>query len=246
MKLTFKDYLLSEGIQDAGILKATFVVGIPGAGKSYTVKQLSGSISPKVVNTDKSTEFLSKKFDIPSNDQTWKTFFRDKTRPMTVDMLTNYVNGMLPLFVDGTSNDVSNILGRAGILESLGYDVGMVFVNTSLDVAKNRAEVRGKEIDRHVNMEFIEKVHALSQENKEYFKGKFSFFKEVNNNPGEFDDKAILQIYKQVAGFYKEPVANPVGKRTLDKLKNEKEKYLTPTIFSPEDLKKKMNGWYRA
>ena len=123
--MTFKQFI-DESINDKGILKAVFVVGIPGAGKSYTIKQLTGGVAPKIVNTDKATEFLSKKFEIESNSETWKSFFRDKTRPMTTAMLTNYLNGMLPLFVDGTSNDVSNVLGRAGILESLGYDVGLL------------------------------------------------------------------------------------------------------------------------
>lgn len=243
--ITFKEFM-SESINDKGILKALFVVGIPGAGKSYTVSQLKGTISPRIVNTDKATEFLSKKFDMPSNDQTWKAFFRDKTRPITTLALRNYLNSMLPLFVDGTSNDASNILARAGILESIGYDVGMVFVNTNLDVALDRAKKRGEEIDRHVNADFIKDVYEKSQENKEYFKGKFDFFREVNNNPGELDDEAINKIFKQVSGFYAEPVENPVGIRTLEKLREAKQGYLVPTVFEMADLKKKADGWFRS
>lgn len=245
MKISFKQYI-EESRNDRGILKAVFVIGIPGAGKSYTVSQLKGAISPKVVNTDRATEFLSKKFDMPSNNQTWRSFFRDKTRPMTVNALYNYLNGMLPLFIDGTSNDVSNILGRAGILESVGYDVGMVFINTSLDVAQERATQRGTDIGRHVNPEFIEQVYKLSEKNKEYFKGKFSFFKEVSNDPGELDNAAILKLFRQVSGFYDEPLNNPVGQRTIEKLREKKEAYLVPTIFEADDLKKKVAGWYRS
>lgn len=241
--ITFKQYL-EEGINDKGILKAVFVVGIPGAGKSYTVKQLTGSIAPKVVNTDKSTEFLSKKFGIESNDDTWKSFFRDRTKPMTMNTLAGYVNGMLPLFVDGTSNSASNILSRVGILESLGYDVGMVFINTNLDVAQERAAKRGAEIDRHVSTEFIDKVHKESEKNREYFKGKFGFFREVNNNPGEFDDAAILKAYRAVSSFYSGDVENPVGSRILEKMKESGAKYLVPDMFSKEELEKKVSGWF--
>ena len=243
--ITFKQYL-NESINDKGIFKAVFVVGIPGAGKSYTIKQLGGTIDPKVINGDKATEFLSKKFDMPANETTWRAFFKDRTKPLTKSLLAGYLNGMLPLFVDGTSNDTGNILNRAGILESLGYDVGMVFINTDLEVAKERAAKRGAEIDRHVSVDFIEKVHAVSEENREYFKGKFKFFAEVNNNPGELDDAAILKIYRKVAGFYTEPVENPVGKRTLAKLSESKEKYLVPSIFDKDELEKKVSGWYRA
>lgn len=242
---TFKQFL-DESVNDKGIFKAVFVVGIPGAGKSYTISQLKGAISPKVVNTDRATEFLSQKFDIPSNEQTWRSFFRDKTRQMTKDLLYNYLNGMLPLFVDGTSNDVSNVLGRAGILESIGYDVGMVFIDTALEVAQERAKKRGGEIDRHVSPDFITKVHELSQQNKEYFKSKFSFFKEVKNDPGELNDAALLSLFRQVSGFYTEPLENPVGVRALEKLREEKQAYLVPTIFSEDELKKKAAGWYRS
>lgn len=242
--MSLREYI-AESLNDKGILKAVFVVGIPGAGKSYTVSKLKGTVSPLVVNTDRSTEYLSKKLKLPSNDETW-AIFRDDARRMTINQLFNYLNGLLPLFVDGTSNDVSNILGRAGILESIGYDVGMVFVNTSLDTALERAEARGKAINRHVNPEFIKRVYQLSQDNKEYFKGKFDFFKEISNDPGEFDDAAILKAFKAVSSFYNEPVNNPVGKRTLEQLKQAKEKYLVPEVFDAGELKKKCTSWYRS
>ena len=243
--ITFRQYL-EEGINDKGIFKAVFIVGIPGAGKSYTAKQLSGSVGPKIINTDKATEFLSTKFDMPSNDTTWNSFFRDRTKPLTTGILTGYLNGMLPLFIDGTSNDAGNIFNRAGILESIGYDVGMIYINTELHVAKERAAKRGAEIDRHVSAAFIDQVHKAGEENKEYFKGKFKFYKEVNNNPGELDDAAILQIYRKVASFYTQTVDNPVGKRTLQKLTSSNEKYLVPSIFDKDELEKKIAGWYRS
>lgn len=236
---------IAESLNDKGILKAVFVVGIPGAGKTYTVSKLKGTVSPLVINTDRATEYLSRKLKVPSNDETW-ALFRDDARRMTINQLFNNLNSMLPLFVDGTSNDASNILSRAGILESIGYDVGMVFINTSLDVALERAEARGRAINRHVNPEFIKKVYQLSQDNREYFRGKFDFFKEVNNDPGEFDDKTMLKAYTAVSGFYSEPIKNPVGKRTIDDLKQAKEKYLIPEIFDADELKKKCTSWYRS
>lgn len=241
--ITFKDYL-SESINDAGILKAVFVVGIPGAGKSYTVSKLKGAVSPLIVNTDRATEYLSRKLNIPANDQTWK-IIRDDARRITTSQLFNYLNGMLPLFVDGTSNDASNILSRAGILESIGYDVGMVFINTSLETALERAAARGKAINRTVNPQFITSTYKLSQDNKKYFQGKFDFFKEINNDPGELTDEVILKAYRAVSNFYTQPLDNVVGKRLLKSLNITKEKYLVPTIFEEDALQKKCKSWYK-
>ena len=244
--MNFEEFLLSESINDKGILKAIFVVGMPGAGKSYTVSNLKGQVSPKVVNTDVALEFLSKKTKIQANPETWKTVFRDSTKKMTATMLYNYINGMLPLFIDGTSNDASNVLSRAGILESLGYDVGMIFIDTDIEVAKQRAIERAEKIGRTVDPTFIDKVYKESEANKKYFQSKFSFFKVYENNGQGLDNDLMQKLFKQVQGFYNEAVQNPVGTRSLEKISEEKEKYLVPTLFQDETLKNKLSTWYKT
>ena len=244
--MNFEEFLLNESINDKGILKAIFVVGLPGAGKSYTVSNLKGQISPKIVNTDVALEFLSKKTKIPANSETWKTVFRDSTKKMTSTMLYNYINGMLPLFIDGTSNDTSNILSRAGILESLGYDIGMIFIDTDIEIAKQRATERAEKIGRTVDPSFIDKVYKESEANKKYFQSKFSFFKVYENNGQGLDNDLMQKLFKQVQGFYTEDVQNPVGARNLEKISEEKEKYLVPALFSEEALKNKLSTWYKT
>lgn len=241
--ITFKQFL-NESTNDAGIFKALFIVGIPGAGKSYTIKQLSGTISPRIINIDHPVEFLSKKLKISATEDNWYELFRDKTTKMTIDTLFNYVNGMLPLFIDSTSNSTSNILSRSGILESLGYDVGMIFINTDLEVALNRAQKRSENSIRPIKPEYIEQIHKISVDNREYFRGKFKFFKEVSNNPGELDNASLLNIYRKVSSFYKGIIQNPVGTRILNKLKEENEKYLIPCIYTKNELKQKVEHWY--
>ena len=244
--MNFEEFLLNESINDKGILKAIFVVGLPGAGKSYTVSNLKGQISPKIVNTDVALEFLSKKTNIPANSETWKAVFRDSTKKMTSTMLYNYINGMLPLFIDGTSNDTSNILSRAGILESLGYDIGMIFIDTDIEIAKQRATERAEKIGRTVDPSFIDKVYKESEANKKYFQSKFSFFKVYENNGQGLDNDLMQKLFKQVQGFYTEDVQNPVGARNLEKISEEKEKYLVPALFSEEMLKNKLSTWYKT
>ena len=241
--ITFKQFI-SESINDKGILKAIFVIGIPGAGKSYTVKQLNGTVTPRIINTDKAGEFLSAKTGTQINSKTWHEMFKDSATRITRNSITGYLDGMLPLFVDGTSNDASNILHRMGILESLGYDVGIVYVSTSLEVAKARAKAREKEINRAVDDSFIDEVHSRSEENAQYLKTKVHFFKEIKND-GDLNDEIMLKAFKAVQGFFDEEVQNPVGKRALEKLKEAKQKYLVPSVISKEILEKKVDGWYK-
>lgn len=91
----FEEFLLLEGINDKGIFKSVFMSGSPGSGKSYVIKKIkSGMIDAKIVNTDKYTEFLG--VHIP-----WAKV-RDKVKRLTINEFALYLNGMLPLWVDGT------------------------------------------------------------------------------------------------------------------------------------------------
>lgn len=243
MMKTFKQYL-EESINDRGIFKAVFVIGIPGAGKSYVVTQLGG-IGAKVVNTDRATEFLTKILHTPSTDDNWATF-RDEAYKLTREYLVQYVNGMLPLFVDGTSNNVSNILHRVGILESLGYDVGIVHVKTALDVALRRAEERGKKIGREVSSDFIKQVYDISEQNANYLQGKVKFFRTINNDSDALGDAEINKAFGSVESFYGQPIENVVGQRNLQKLRQYHEKYLVPDIMAMDELQRKIDSWYRT
>lgn len=242
---TFKQFI-SESVNDKGIFKAIFVIGLPGAGKSYTVKQLKGNIAPKVVNTDTAAEFLSSKWHKQISSDTWDEF-RDTAHRITKTALLNYLDGMLPLFIDGTSNDVSNILHRMGILESLGYDVGVVFVKASIERATTRAAARGSSTGRIVDEIFIQQVQKRNQENASYLKSKVSFFKEIDNNGDDIlDNEEMNQAFSRVQGFFTRPVQNPVGKRILNQLAETGRKYLSPEIVSRDVLSNKIAGWYKT
>ena len=69
--------LLTEGVFDKGILKAVFMAGGPGSGKSYIAGQLFGipkkinvSVSGlKSVNSDTEFEFLLRNMDLKHLEQ---------------------------------------------------------------------------------------------------------------------------------------------------------------------------------
>lgn len=246
MSRTFKQFLVQESINDKGIFKAIFVVGIPGAGKSYTVSQIKGSIPAAIANTDRSVEFLIKKWNIPSTSDNWAQF-KDTAHRMTQGALTQALNGMRPLFIDGTSSDPSAVLRRAGLLESLGYDIGLVHVGCSLEAAKAAAHERAKKSGREVDDEFIEAVAAHDKENTEFLASKFSnFFIRINNDRDELTDEVMNRAFSQAQTFFTSPLANPIGKRAVQKLRDAGEAYLVPTVFSMDYLTKITDSWYRS
>ena len=85
---------------------------------------------------------------------------------------------------------------------------------------------RASKRKRQVPEEYIRIVYEKIKPLKAYYKNEFNFFKEVNNNEGEFNDKAILNAFKSVLSFYTEPVQNPLGIDLINKMRENKAKYL--------------------
>jgi tRNA uridine 5-carbamoylmethylation protein Kti12 len=237
--MRFLDYL-QESINDKGILKAIFFTGSPGAGKSIISSKIgSGQIEPRIVNTDKPYEFLVHSYGGTFTGE--QDSFVDEAIRLTKKQLVQYVNGMLPLFIDGTSNNPSSLFRRVGILESLGYDVGMVFVETDLETALSRASAR----ERTVPEEFIKKAHETVTKNKQFYKSKFGTnFLEYDNSSDVIDDAAILAMYRRSYQFFTRPVENPIGKQIIETLRERKQKYLSPSIISNDELTRRIEGWY--
>lgn len=247
---SFKDYI-SESINDKGIFKAIFVVGLSGAGKSYSISKLTGEISPVIVNTDRAAEYLAKKLQINVSSEAWHSILGDKSKKMTKESLKNYINGMVPLFIDGTTQSIERILHRVGILESIGYDVGVVYINSSLQRAKERAKEREQQTGRAVDPEFIELTHIRSvesrneSENMTFLEYRVGYFKEIINDTDELGNKELEQAYNSVQSFFKAQIKNPIGRRAVNEIVKNKAKYLVPQIISERELSEKIEGWYR-
>ena len=227
---------LGEGINDKGIFKAVFVAGHPGAGKTYVLSKIkSGRVEPRIVNTDKSFPLFK---DIWNDD--WGKI-AVKVKSMNKKQLALYINSLLPLAVDGTANKTSVILRRSGLLESFGYDIGMVFINTDLETAIKRASSREREVDQ----EFIREAYKRINKAKSFYRSKFQTWIEVNNNEGELNDKAILHAFKFMGSFYHSPLLNPVGIEYRDEMRKNGWKYLDPNVRPLEEINKILGAWYK-
>ncbi len=237
------DCLLTESINDKGIFKAIMLSGIPGAGKTYTIKQVvSGNIAAKVVNTDTWTEFFmsTRKEQIEKSQLTAHDLFYDESTKLATSQLTLYLNSMLPLICDWTSTSHNAIIRRYSILKDLGYDIAMVHINTSVETAIERMKQRNRKLTK----EEIEDYYDLMRKIRPYTKSKFDIYIELNNNDGELTDDIIIKAFKRLSAFYASPVQNKRGVDAINMMKENGWKYLTPNIYTMDDLKYMTSSWY--
>ena len=234
--------LLTEGVMDKGILKAVFLAGGPGSGKSFVASGLFGipkkvntsAYGLKLVNQDKELERMLKKYgfgldldDMPEElfkqltDPDYDDYsgMRGRAKELTAQRKKMYMNGRLGLIIDGTGHKYGKILEQKRELEAIGYDCFMVFVHTDLDVAQQR----NMERPRKLNPELVEKSWNEVQKNRISFQGLFgnANFLMVDNSKTLDEKKAIdkfdMLMKKGINTFIKKPIKNYLGKKWIEK-----------------------------
>jgi hypothetical protein len=255
MKQMLIERLIVEGVDDPGILKCIFMAGGPGSGKGFTSSELFGIQSTidsamadsglKVINSDAAYTSLLKKNGIDPKDmadieknnaELWDFMqsptnansLRNQAKKITASQKAFYQAGALGMIIDGTGHEFGKIATMKKEAEELGYDTMMVFVNTSLEVAKQRNLAR----DRVVPDKILTDSWLAVQNNLGKFKGLFGgnfeiadntstapyehVFKNKQTGTKDIVLKPIAQnIHKAVARFISKPVQNQIGKNWI-------------------------------
>jgi cytidylate kinase len=234
---------LTEGINDPGILKAVFMAGGPGSGKSTVASELFAvdkainshfsAYGLKVVTSDTAFEYLLKKMGInpadlrkiAADDPTFYNKLVDDGNPdavrsrasaLTKKLQQNYMNGRLGVILDGTGDEYDHIHRKQSQLESYGYDTMMVFVNTDLNVALERNRNRP---ERSLPDSVVTELWHLVQRQRDKYRVIFApHFLEVHNaldkdEQGRFEQDTAIQ--KAVRAFIGAPVQNPIGREWM-------------------------------
>jgi predicted kinase len=226
--------MITEGVDDPGILKCVFMAGGPGSGKSFTAKEIFGvgknslaSVSAgglKLVNSDTAFEKGLKDNGIDPKElgkiekedpELWDKItkepgsIRSKAKAITAKQQSFYEAGRLGMIIDGTGDEVQKIKKKMDHAKSLGYDCYMVFVNTSLDVALERNRNR----DRTLSDELVTDIWKACQDNLGKFQTMFGGnFVIVDNTVYKPVNKAVQ---KAIDAFLRKPTYNPTGKKWI-------------------------------
>ena len=210
---------LQEGLYDPNIFKAFFMAGGPGSGKSYVVRKSTGGTGLKIVNSDEAFERLLKQaglsLKMPDDELIPRDKIRDKAKVLTGKRRDNYVEGRLGLVIDGTGKDYGKITKQASDLKQIGYDVYMIFVNTSLDVALANNKKRARTLKDNIVKDSWNAVQKNMGKFQNYFGGRNFII--VDNNEVDKDGRLFDACFKRVKGLLSNKVVNPQAKRWIDR-----------------------------
>ena len=230
-----RETLMLEGIYDPNILRAVFMAGGPGSGKSHTAKLIFGgdtentlstatSSGLKLVNSDPAFEANLGKAGINPSDLA--TMSDEEFAKVTVGpdsprgrakktrdaQHKHYVDGRLGVVIDGTGDDFTKIAKKKAEMESYGYDTMMIFVNTSLEVAQERNAAR----KRKLKPELVEEIWNDVQQNMGAFQSMFGGNNFVIVDNTEYGP-VKGSIEKAVHKFLGRPIENRFGQAWINR-----------------------------
>ena len=210
MKKSYEQFM-KEGVYDPNIFKAVFMAGGPGSGKSFIANKTTGGLGLKMINSDAPFErFLKKEglsLKMPESETEKRDVERLRAKKVTASKKFHAVQGRLGILIDGTGHVYDKVAKQAQMLQQLGYETSMVFVNTSLEVALTRNANRPRSVKPALVKKSWKDVQANMGKFQNFF-GRKSFFI-VDNNGVEED---MLEIStKHIRRAIAKPVKNVIA-----------------------------------
>lgn len=209
--------------------KVIFMAGGPGSGKSSIIKGLNLKKQGfKIVNQDISLEWLMKNHGLPKDMRDFTPEQASKfgslgwdARMIAKRKQTKFQGKGDGIIVDGTGNSLSVMKNQVQEFKNKGYDVQMVFVETSKDIAIERNRVRK---ERSLKTSIVERTWDNVMKNKEAFKELFgNRFAEVNTDRLKQKDPMPTDVVVKMDAFTK---GYKKGRLSAEEFANEGERIL--------------------
>jgi predicted kinase len=187
--------------------KVIFMAGGPGSGKSNVINQLGLKEQGfKVVNQDISLEWLMKNHGMPTDMREFTPEqasefgkLSAEARGIALKKRIKYQGEGDGVIIDGTGASLNVMKKNIQDFKDKGYDVQMIFVETSQETALSRNKARK---ERSLRTGIVIKTHDSVQANKEAYKELFGErFAEVNTDNLKQGDVMPADVVNKVNDF---------------------------------------------
>ena len=216
--IRFQD--LQEGLYDPNIFKAFFLAGGPGSGKSFVTNNAFGGTGLKTINSDNAFERSLKKnglsLKMPENEAEARDIIRDRAKAMTGSQLDLSIKGRLGLVIDGTGRDYDKIKEQKALLDLLGYDCYMVFVNTSLEVALERNSKRERSVPEYITKKSWTQVQSNIGKFQNLFGMSNMVIVDNNKSDNELTTIVMNKVSKSVRRLLSNKIQSYTAKRWME------------------------------
>ena len=210
--IRFQD--LQEGLYDPNIFKAFFLAGGPGSGKSFVTNRAFGGTGLKTINSDNAFERALKKnglsLKMPEDEAEARDILRDRAKAMTGSQMDLSIRGRLGLVIDGTGRDYDKIKEQKALLDQLGYDSYMIFVNTTLEVALERNSKRERSVPEYIT----KKSWTQVQSNIGKFQNLFGMSNMVIVDNNKSDNELTTIVMNKVSKSVRRLLSNKIQSYT--------------------------------
>ena len=146
-----------------------------------------------IINSDNFFELLLKKkglsLKMPDNEEEEREAARFYAKALTSKRLDDSIRGRLGVLIDSTSGDVKKTAKIIQKLKQVGYDVKVLFVQTTLEVAKKRNQERPRSVPEKA-LEFSWKGAQKAKSQLKSIVGSRDYH-EIDNNHGDKPDMAL-------------------------------------------------------
>jgi len=147
---------------------------------------------------------------MPENEAEARDIIRDRAKAMTGSQLDLSIKGRLGLVIDGTGRDYDKIKEQKALLDLLGYDCYMVFVNTSLEVALERNSKRERSVPEYIT----KKSWTQVQSNIGKFQNLFGMSNMVIVDNNKSDNELTTIVMNKVSKSVRRLLSNKIQSYT--------------------------------
>src|SRR6056300_1056249 len=154
---------------------------------------------------------------MPDEEGYFRDIIRKRAKQTAATALDQYVMGRLGLVIDGTARDYDVIARQHSMLNNMGYDCYMIFVNTSLEVALQRNAKRERSVPEYITRKSHETVQSNIGRLQRLFGNRQFIVIDNSASEKELITQTLNKCNRTVASLLRAPINNYMGKQWVQK-----------------------------
>lgn len=213
---------LFEIAQRSVKFKALLLAGPPASGKSYLFKNNPSLNQFPHLNTDTFRHSEARRKGLDLNNINNEKHIISGVMDETVVWLFNHVIYGEPIIIETTADRKSNFEKRISTLQSLGYDVGLVYTHTTKELSYKAEEERRKKENRTVDVDTMNRMWddmptRLAEISNVLGKDNFLY---LPREQMDFTNQHRMKFEDFLQKFMFSPNTNPKGFKMRQQMKN--------------------------